>query len=119
MNRFALAVISAAIFFLFCGVLYPATAHSPEELPLAAIHNSSPDSNMEIILQNEGFDRERCEIGCRSYFGIPPYGREQWAGGGSGGSRYLIIANCIEQCNKRFWKEFDQQMRRLDGSSSR
>jgi hypothetical protein len=99
--------------------LSPAPAYSPEEVPSAAIHNSSPDSNMGIIRHAEGFNRESCEINCRSYFGIPPYGEEQWSGGGggTGGSRYLIIAHCIEQCNKRFWKEFDQRMRELDGSS--
>ena len=30
MNRSALAVVSVTIFLLFCGVLYPAPAHSPE-----------------------------------------------------------------------------------------
>jgi hypothetical protein len=118
MNRLALAVASVTMFFVFSGVLYPAPAYSPEEVPSAAIRNSSPGSNLEIIRHDEGFNRESCEINCRSYFGIPPYGEEQWAGGGGGGgmggSRYLIIAHCIEQCNKRFWKEFDQKMGELD-----
>jgi hypothetical protein len=121
MNRLALAVVSVTIFFLFCGVLYSAPAQSPEEVPSAAIRNTSPGSNMEVIRHDEGFDRETCEIRCRSIYGIPPYGEEQWAGGGGGmgGSRYLIIAHCIEQCNKRFWKEFDKKMRELDRSLSR
>ena len=116
MNRLALALVSVTIFFLFCGVLSPAPAYSPEEVPSAAIRNSSPGSTMEVIRHDEGFDRETCEISCRSYFGIPPYGEEQWSGGGggTGGSRFLIIAHCIEQCNKRFWKEFDKKMRDLD-----
>jgi len=121
MKRLALALVSVTIFFLFCGVLSPAPAYSPEEAPSAAIRNPSPGSNMEVIRHDEGFNRETCEINCRSYFGIPPYGEEQWSGGGGGmgGSRFLIIAHCIEQCNKRFWKEFDQRMRELDGSSRR
>jgi hypothetical protein len=116
MNRLALAVVSLTVFFLICGVLSPAPAHSPEGVPSAAIRNSSQGSTTEAILHDEGFNRESCEINCRSYFGIPPYGEEQWSGGGGGmgGSRYLIIAHCIEQCNKRFWKEFDQKMRELD-----
>jgi hypothetical protein len=121
MNRLALAVASVTIFFLFCGVLYPAPAHTPEEVPSAAVRSSSPGSNIEVILNDDGFNRENCEIRCRSIYGIPPYGEEQWSGGGGGmgGSRYLIIAHCIEQCNKRFWKEFDKKMRDLDGSSHR
>jgi hypothetical protein len=117
MNRVALAVVSVTTIILLCGVLHPAPAHSPEAVPSAAIDNSFAGSNMEVIRHDEEFDRESCETRCRSYFGIPPYGEEQWAGGGgggSGGSRYLIIAHCIEQCNKRFWKEFDDKMRDLD-----
>ena len=85
MNRLALAVVSVTIFFLFCGVLYPAPAHSPEELPSGAIRNSSPGSKMEVIRHDEGFDRESCEIRCRSIYGIPPtvknngQGEEGWA----------------------------------------
>ncbi|MGO9571328.1 MAG: hypothetical protein ACLP5H_27705 [Desulfomonilaceae bacterium] len=120
MNRSALTVVSVTILLLFCGVLYPAPAHPPEGLPSAAIHDSSTRSNMDVIRHDEGFNRESCEIRCRSIYGIPPYGEEQWSGGGgTGGSRYLIIAHCIEQCNKRFWKEFDAKMRELDRPQSR
>ncbi len=119
MKRSALAVMSVTMFLLFCGFLYPAPAHSPEDVPSATMHNSFPASNMGIVPQGDGFDRETCEIRCRSIYGIPPWVQEQRGGGGGmgSGSRYLLIAHCIEQCNKRFWKEFDDRMRELDGPS--
>jgi hypothetical protein len=121
MKRSAPAVAGIAVLLLFGGILCPAPAHSPEAVPSAAIYGASPDENTGVIQQ--GFDLKSCETNCRSYFGIPPYIEEQQASGGGGGSgsnpRYLIIAHCIEQCNKRFWKEFDEKMRELERSPSR
>lgn len=116
MKRLALVAVAGILVLLVYGPLNPAPANSPEEVPSAAIHKSSPGSNIEVIRHDDEFNRETCEIRCRSYFGIPPYGEEQWSGGGGGmgGSRFLIIARCIEECNKRFWKEFDEKMRELD-----
>lgn len=117
MKRLALVAVAGIFVLLVYGLLNQAPAHSPEEVPSAAIHKSSPGSNIEVIRHDDEFNRETCEIRCRSYFGIPPYGEEQWSGGGGGsmgGSRFLIIARCIEECNKRFWKEFDEKMRELD-----
>ncbi len=122
MKRSALALTSVTVFLLFGGLLYPAPAHSPETGPIGAVEYCSMISTIEVIPHDQGFDLQSCETNCRSYFGIPPYIVEQQAGGGGGGSgsnpRYLIIANCIEQCQKRFWKEFDERMRDLGRSSS-
>jgi hypothetical protein len=116
MKQSTLAMASMTVFLLLGGLLYPAPAHSPGEVPSAAICSASPVSYMEIIRHDQGFNLESCETNCRSYFGIPPYVREQQAGGGSSGSnpRYLIIANCIEHCQNRFWKEFDNRMKGLE-----
>ncbi len=121
MKQSALASASVSVFLLFGALLYPAPAHSPGGVTSAEIHHPSVASNMEAVRHDSGFDLQACETNCRSYFGIPPYIEEQQAGGGGGGSgsysRYLIIANCIEQCQKRFWKEFDKSMKELDRSS--
>ncbi len=118
MKRSTLEVASVTIFVLFCGFLCPASVNSWDDLSSAALQNASPGPDTGLIRHDEGFDRETCEIRCRSIYGIPPYVEEQQAGGGggmgSGYGRYLIIARCIEQCNKRFWKEFDHKMRELD-----
>lgn len=120
MKQSALVVATVTVFLVSGGPLYPAPAHSPEGVPCAAVYNSSLASNMEVIRHAGGFDLESCETNCRSYHGIPPYIEEQMGGGGSDrSSRYLIIANCMEQCQKRFWKEFDKGMEDLDRSPVR
>jgi hypothetical protein len=116
MKQSTLAMATVAVFLLLGGLLYPAPAHSPEEMPSAAQCGASQISYMGIGQHDQGLDLESCETNCRSYFGIPPYLREQQAGGAASGSnsRYLIIAHCMEQCQKRFWKEFDKRMNELD-----
>jgi hypothetical protein len=54
-----------------------------------------------------------CEQDCRSRFGVDPYADVQFRGGrGGGGSGfpYYAYANCIQQCNTKFWKRFDKEM---------
>jgi hypothetical protein len=122
MKRSALVLASVTVFLMLGGFLYPAPAHSPGGAPAPATSNSYPTSNIEIVPHEGGFDLQSCETNCRSYYGIPPYLKEQGAGGGGASSdsnsRYLIIAHCIEQCQKRFWKEFDKNMKDLDRPSS-
>jgi hypothetical protein len=119
MKQSTLAMASVTVFLLFGGLLYPAPAHSPGEAPSAAISSESPVLDMGTIEHAQRFNLESCETNCRSYYGIPPYIEEQQAGGGGSGfyPRYLIIAHCIEQCQKRFWKEFEKEMKGLDRSS--
>lgn len=117
MKLSALGLASIIILLLSCGILYPAPANSREDLPSAAMQNSSPGPDTGVIRHVEGFDLQSCETNCRSIYGIRPYVEELQAGGGAASGsygRYLLIAQCIEQCNKRFWKEFDEKMRDLD-----
>ncbi|MBI5571900.1 MAG: hypothetical protein HY914_18295 [Desulfomonile tiedjei] len=59
-----------------------------------------------------GPDLAACQQECRSRFGVDPYSRSdaslQWRGGDSG--MYYAYAQCIQNCNDRFWKEFDKNM---------
>jgi hypothetical protein len=58
----------------------------------------------------DGFDRESCERDCRERYGMEPYRR------GRGGHRddYYLYARCIQDCETRFWKEYDRRMRELE-----
>ena len=116
MKRAAVSVVMGTVLLLFCGLLYTAPVYSVEELTPTPTEILSSGSNMAVKPHHEGFNRETCEIRCRSIYGISPYIEEHASGGGGMGTyaRYLLIARCIEQCNKRFWKEFDEKMRELD-----
>jgi len=60
----------------------------------------------------EGFDRETCLQECREMMG------DLLFRGGRGGSirggyqdRYTMYARCVQECEKKFWKEFDRQFK--------
>ncbi len=59
----------------------------------------------------EGFDLQDCEQYCRSWFNVDPYGavtpqRGGWGGSGRG---YYAYASCIQECNRKYWKNFDKE----------
>lgn len=53
-----------------------------------------------------GFDREDCEEQCRRRFGVNPYVL-QFRDGGI--LRFRLYARCIQDCNRRFWRDFDEE----------
>ncbi|MEW6348025.1 MAG: hypothetical protein AB1646_03120 [Thermodesulfobacteriota bacterium] len=65
------------------------------------------------------FDRQACETDCRSRFGVNPWAAEEgsspyWRGGGGSSFPYEAFAQCMQQCNERFWKDHDRRMRDLE-----
>jgi hypothetical protein len=98
-----------------------ATAASPMNLVNPAFGDMLLCSNVFLAQYDESgnFDRESCEQSCRSRYGVGPipYMEEQGWGGGSGDlGGYYLYANCIDSCNRRFWREFDRKMKNLDKS---
>jgi hypothetical protein len=57
------------------------------------------------------FDLEACEQDCRSKFGVDPY----FFGGGSGmdTSVWRLFTICIQDCNRKYWKDYDRRMKKL------
>jgi hypothetical protein len=68
--------------------------------------------NGYTLHQGGDFDRESCEQNCRSLYGVDPYFRGGRYGGDRG--RYYVYAQCVQDSNTRFWKEFDRKMRDLE-----
>lgn len=54
------------------------------------------------------FDRQRCEMECRSRFGYELYFSP---GGGTGA--YWAYASCMADCDRKFWKQFDEDSKKL------
>jgi hypothetical protein len=111
MNRILFMLIGAAVLIIATGHLYPVSAQPPGFV--AAVLNESGHNGIRLVQygSGEGFDKEGCEADCRSQFGYDLYGR-----GFRGGSRpgYYAYAQCIQNCNTRFWKDFDQRSRELE-----
>lgn len=60
----------------------------------------------------DDYDLEGCQQDCRSRFGIDPYFSR-----GGGTSVWHLYAICIQDCNIRFWKEYDKRMNELKEES--
>jgi hypothetical protein len=111
MNRIPLVLIGAVVLAIAMSQFYPASAQPPGFV--AAALNESGHGGMRLVQygSGEGFDKEGCEMDCRSQFGYELYGR-----GFRGGSRpgYYAYAQCVQTCNTRFWKDFDRRSRELE-----
>jgi hypothetical protein len=73
----------------------------------------SAELPIDLCATTQSFDRESCEADCRTSYGADPYVLQFRGGigigGGWGTGRYQGAAQCIQQCNDRFWKEFDRE----------
>jgi hypothetical protein len=60
-------------------------------------------------------DLNSCQQDCRSRYGIDKYVLQRQGGGSGGGSYggYYLYSQCVENCNRSFWKKFDQRMDEL------
>jgi len=53
------------------------------------------------------FNRAACEEECRRRYG---YGLFLMRYPGRGDGAYWAYTKCLQDCNRRFWKEFDKEM---------
>lgn len=53
------------------------------------------------------FDLTACEEECRSRYGYELFWRGGYPPRGSGS--YWVYTKCLQNCNRRFWKEFDKE----------
>jgi hypothetical protein len=72
-----------------------------------SMNDSSGDNRSRPAFGDE-FDLEACQQECRSKFGVDPY----WGHGG-GSSMWRLYAICIQDCNAKFWKEYDRRIQKL------
>jgi hypothetical protein len=116
MNRILLMLIGAAVLVIATGHFYPVAAQPP--VFVLGVLNESGHHGIRLMQYGsggygygEGFDREGCEADCRAQFGVDLYARSF-----RGGSRpgYYAYAQCIQNCETRFWKDFDRRSRQLE-----
>lgn len=58
----------------------------------------------------DDFDLETCQQECRSRFGVSPYFLEL----NRSSNPIYLYSSCIAECNRKFWKEYDRQMKELE-----
>jgi len=103
MDRKTLLSTVVTVLLLFAGFVYCLRAES-----IIGVKGESGSYGYRLV--QDSFDRESCERDCRERYGLEPYRR------GTGGRRddYYLYARCIQDCETRFWKEYDRRMRELE-----
>ncbi|MBI4965104.1 MAG: hypothetical protein HY913_17655 [Desulfomonile tiedjei] len=89
-SLYMFSIVALAMGLLLSGMVGPSVAQPPV---LLAQYGSSG-----------AFDRDSCIQNCRDWIGL-----YQW-GGGRGYDRSYLYARCIQDCDSRFWNEFDRKM---------
>ncbi|MCX5860579.1 MAG: hypothetical protein NTW27_00420 [Deltaproteobacteria bacterium] len=82
-----------------------------EQFSEQAGRENTKDSDLDQSVRpafGDDFSLGACQQECRSKFGIDPY----WRGGGDS-SVWRLYAICIQDCNIKFWKEYDRRMDEL------
>ncbi len=64
-------------------------------------------------------DLNSCQRDCKDRFGLEPYSDtgtdlQFHPGGGGWSGTYYAYAQCIQDCNTAFWKDFDRKSRDLE-----
>jgi hypothetical protein len=116
MKASGLVLTMAAVF-----VLIPA---APGLVPAQPIEGLAPApcdaiaATRLLFYGDDPADLQTCERDCRDKFGLEPYSDSgtdlQFFRGGGGSGTYYAYAQCIQDCNSAFWKDFDRRARDLE-----
>lgn len=71
------------------------------------VYDLAEASSFETLATDD-YDLGGCQQECRSKYGIDPY---RFGGGSS--SIWHLYAICIQECNLKFWKEYDKRIKEL------
>lgn len=93
----------ATVLLLFASFVYCLRAES-----IIGLKGESDSYGYRLV--QDSFDRESCERECQERYGVEPYRR----GLNLRRNDYYVYARCIQDCNTRFWKEYDRHMRQLE-----
>jgi hypothetical protein len=109
------AVTGTALLLLFVGFLSPASAGSPINFISPALEGILLCSDVRLAQDDESgnFDRESCEQTCRYRYGasqFPGMQEQDWGGSVSYSQGYYLLTQCIDSCNRRFWRDYDRKM---------
>ncbi len=102
----------AVLFTLFIMLAGNAAAQSPKTLIPALCGSVSHGTS--VTYDNQDIDLGTCERGCRVRFGYEPTMSDRDPGLLVDGP-YYAYAQCVAECNRAFWKEFDRKAREIPG----
>ncbi len=100
----------AVLFTLFIMLAGNAAAQSPKTLIPALCGSVSHETS--VTYDDQDINLGTCERGCRIRFGYEPTMSDPEPGLLVGGP-YYAYAQCIADCNRNFWNEFDRKAREI------
>jgi hypothetical protein len=89
-------------------LLVAAFVFCPRAESIMGMEGQSGSSGYRLV--QDSFDRESCERDCRERYGTELFRR----GRGGHMGNYYVYAQCIQDCETRFWKEYDRNMGELE-----
>lgn len=96
--------------FICAGTLHPLSAEAPG-LPASMALEAEQTQPCNDLHQGEydgdPLDLQGCQQYCGSIFGVELY---RGGGGGSWGSG-IAYATCIQDCNRKYWKAWDKEVK--------
>jgi len=110
------------LLLLFGGFLPVASAGSPIDFTNPALGGILLCSNERLTQSDEAgsFDRQSCEQTCRHRYGVSPipgFGEQGWERRADNyHPGYYLLAECIDGCNRQFWRNFDRKMENIKKS---
>jgi len=108
MNRMTpMLMVALASVLVFAGV----AAAQPGGNPLFGCSTADGVGSGIFMLVEYGdaADLQSCQRECGFNYGVEPYFR-----GGDGSARWWMYTSCIQDCNRKFWKDYDRKMRNLE-----
>jgi hypothetical protein len=114
MNRIAVLMIATCGLFLVPGSLHMIQAYDPATLVDSGAECDVSGSQWALHqFGGDPLDREGCQQYCRSMHGVDPYAIQWRYQRGSNGGLGYSYAICIQDCDRRYWKAWDEQMGKL------
>jgi len=105
-----IVVVSAAVLLIVGGSFSLVSGQGRESLPATVCSKEQIET---LQWGDTDTDLASCQQNCRSKYGVDLYTLQFRGGGGSVTPGYYIYARCIENCNRKFWNNFDRKMDRL------
>jgi hypothetical protein len=116
MNRPALASVIVAALVVGALAWYPLPAGALEIFGGHGLE-CDPSGPLTDLHQYDGgpLDLDGCQQYCRSIYGVDPY---WWSNRGWDRARGVGYGVCIQDCNTRYWKAWDRDMKDLGKQGS-
>lgn len=107
MNRVTtMRMVALASVLVFAGIAAAQAEASPLFLCSAA---EGLGGGLFTSTETNSFDLQTCQRDCAIDHGVEP-----WFRGGGGDARWYMYTSCVQDCNRKFWKEYDKEMRDLE-----